>query len=287
VSQVEHTGFGEGRLALGLVTHNSVADLERYFWGQLAVARELGIPLIVVDNCSRDGSADYVERIIGADPTVTVVRSESNCGYAAAANRVFNGAGRRDVLLLNADVELCEAAAVRALVESLAGNPRVGILAPRLLNPDGSTQSSARAFPNLLAMAGHASSARRLQIARHAASRYLLVPPLDQPSRVDWAIGAALLVRREAFETVGGFDERFFLYLEDTDFCLRCGLAGWETWYEPRIAFRHLHARASDPARGGMLRSSARRYHVASLVRFFARYPGLAVDGRGAPAPDR
>ena len=266
--------------AIGIVTHNSVSELETYFSGQVEVAEQLGLPLIVIDNASRDGSAEYIARVAADVPDFRLVRNDRNMGFAAAVNRAFAEAGQDDVLLLNADVEVSDPAAVIELLEALRASPRIGVLAPRLVNPDGSTQSSARAFPSVLGMAGHASAARWLPLARRAATRYLQLPSLAGPSPVDWAIGAALLVRREAFDAVGGFDDRFFLYLEDTDFCLRCAVAGWETWYEPRVVFQHFHVRASDPEKGGVLRSRARRHHIASLIRFFARYPGLAFDGR-------
>jgi GT2 family glycosyltransferase len=158
----------------------------------------------------------------------------------------------------------------------LADLPRAGVLAPRLLEPDGSVQASARPFPSVPAMAAHSSWIRHLGIWNGAVERYLQVPSGSDPRRVDWAIGAALLIRRESFDEVGGWDESFFLYLEDTDFCMRCREAGWETWYLPSVELKHLHPRESDPASGGVHRSAVRRHHVRSTFRFFRRYPRLA-----------
>jgi GT2 family glycosyltransferase len=189
------------------------------------------------------------------------------------------------VIVLNPDVEVAGPAALKSLVAFMEGHPRAGAVGPRLLNPDGTTQTSARPFPSPLAMAGHASAVRRLPSARRAAERYLRTPPVGSASRVDWLLGAAMLIRRDAYEDVGGWDERFFLYLEDTDFCRRLGSHGWEVWYLPMVALRHLHARESDPTEGSLFRSRARRAHIRSLVRFFLRYPelirGTHLVGRG------
>lgn len=232
---------------------------------------------MVVDNASADGSLEFLREAGGG--AVEVLASPRNAGYAAAVNRAFAAVGDHDVLLVNPDVELDTAGGLEAMVRFLRDNPKVGAVGPCLLNADGTVQSSARPFPSPLAMAGHASAVGRIRAARRAAHAYLAPPEQDAPARVDWVLGAAMLVRREAFESVGGWDERFFLYLEDTDFCRRLGGAGWQTWYFPAARLRHLHARESGPAAGGLLRSRARRAHLRSMLRFFGRYPEL-ISGR-------
>lgn len=234
------------------------------------------MPLVAVDNASRDGSAEYLRELLGDGAVLVNTR---NRGYAAAVNQAFAAVPERDVLVLNPDVELADAGSLAHLVSALAEHPRAGAIGPRLLDQDGSTQSSARRFPSPLAMAGNSSAAHRLGVARRAAERYRRPPPEDRATRVDWLLGAAMLIRREAYEEVGGWDDRFFLYLEDTDFCRRLGQGGWECWYLPEVSMRHVHARASAPARGGALLSPARRAHIRSAIRFYARYPELIGGG--------
>lgn len=260
---------------IGVVTWNSLRDLERYFGSCAGVAASLGAQVIIIDNASSDASVAYLRDMMARHPHISVHVAARNAGYAAAVNRIFARADGRDVLLLNADVELSHAQDVVRLAEFARHAPNIGVVAPRLLNSDGSTQNSARSFPSLIAMAGRASILRYLPSARAAAARYARSPPVQFPTPVDWAIGGALLVRWDAFEAVGGWDEHFFLYLEDVDFCLRCRAAGYETWYVPDVALRHMHRRASDPARGSLLRSRARRAHVASTLRFFRKHPEL------------
>ena len=267
---------GSGIPAVAVVSHDSVEDLRRFLPGQIEAAERAATSLIAVDNASRDGSAEYLRESLGES---AVLRNRKNRGYAAAVNQAFAAIPGRDVLVLNPDVELSGAEQLRRLAAALEERPRAGAVAPRLLNEDGSTQSSARRFPSPLAMAGNSSAAHRLGAAQRAAKRYLHPPDERRATRVDWLLGAAILVRREAYEDVGGWDERFFLYLEDTDFCRRLGRRGWECWYLPEVAMRHVHARASAPAHGGALLSPARRAHVRSAIRFYARYPEL-IAGR-------
>ena len=271
------------RLALAIVTHNSLSDLEAHFWGQLAVAEELGVPVVVVDNDSRDGSAEPLPSAAARSDRLTVHRSGANRGYAAGVNEAFRLAGDRDVLLLNPDIVLASVGQVVALLDVLDARADAGIVGPRLVNLDGSTQASAREFPNLLAMAARATLVGRWPRARAAAERYSRPPSPYGVTSVKWLLGAAMLVRRSAFEAVGGWDERFFLYLEDTDFCLRCREAGWDVLYAPHVALRHSHRRASDRRRGSILSSTARRHHVASTVKFFLKHPRLALGGPSSP----
>lgn len=269
------------RLAIATVTHNSLAHLRRYFAGHVAAASAMSLPIVAVDNASRDGSAELLRKWEAkAGEHLTVVVNTRNRGYAAAANQAARTLAGHDVFLVNPDVELPGPDPLRALAEFLTGTARAGVVAPRLLNADGSTQASARSFPSVLAMAGHGSFAGRIPVARRASERYLRAPDARRPSRVDWLIGAAMLIRRRAFEDVGGFDERFFLYLEDTDFCLRCAEAGWETWYVPSVSLCHVHARASKPAQGSVYSSPARRRHIVSMVRFFWKHPRLIFGER-------
>jgi N-acetylglucosaminyl-diphospho-decaprenol L-rhamnosyltransferase len=207
------------------VTHNSLAELSRFFDGQLAAVEELDASLVVVDNASEDGSLEFVRAT--ADGAATVLAGSRNPGYAAAVNRAFAESGGREVLVLNPDVELGDVSAVEAMIRFMRENPNVGAVGPCLVYEDGTIQSSARPFPSPLAMGRQSRVVRSLPVARKAARAYVGLPANGGPSRVDWVTGAAMLIRRASFEEVGGWDDGFFLYLEDTDFCRRLLRAGW------------------------------------------------------------
>jgi N-acetylglucosaminyl-diphospho-decaprenol L-rhamnosyltransferase len=270
-------GRAAGALAFAVVAWDALDHIRESLPRLLEVASELDAQVVVVDNASTDGTREFLSASGEAQAAqIQLIANRRNRGYAAAAKQAAAAVPGCDLFLVNPDVTIASASDVLRMVSVMDDLPRAGVLAPRLVAPDGKPQPSARTFPGVLAMAGHASAARRIGLARRAAERYLALPEGDRPTQVDWAIGAALLIRREAWETVGGFDERFFLYLEDTDFCLRCSRVDWETWYVPEISLRHEYARASAPEKGWVGLSAARRHHVASMVRFFAKHPRLA-----------
>jgi N-acetylglucosaminyl-diphospho-decaprenol L-rhamnosyltransferase len=269
--------------ALALVTHDSLPELERLFAGQAAAAVRLGVPLAVVDNASRDGTVEFLRAATGREERLELCLLDRNAGYAAAVNVAFAALGERDVLLLNPDVELTEEGPVRDLAAYLHHHPDVAICAPRLLYPDGRVQPSVRRPASLAAMLGSLRAAGGVGALRRTYERYLALAEAREPIAVDWAIGAAMLIRRRAYEAVGGWDEGFFLYMEDADFCRRCAQAGWSVTYLPSVSLRHGYVRASSAAESSLIRTPARRRHMASLVRYWRKHPGALVGREARP----
>jgi GT2 family glycosyltransferase len=242
-------------------------------------------PVVAVDNASGDGSAALLNEAAHEHPNLSVHEMGRNAGYAAAVNAAFARAPGCDVLLINPDVELDGSEQIPALARVLERDPAVGVVAPRLAGEDGEVQPSARRFPSLAAMVGSTGAARFVPPLRRSYERSLSPSGADRARTVDWAIGGAMLIRRAAFEAVGGWDERFFLYIEDTDFCRRCARAGWDVAYVPEITLRHRYPRASSSA-GPLALSRARRSHVAGLARLWMRDPRLLVGLGGVRSRD-
>lgn len=265
---------------IAVVSHNSLSDLRRYLPGQLAVARELDVPVVVVDNASRDGSVEYLREASGSAPGLVLSLQSVNTGFAAAVNLAFGLLEDRDVLVLNPDVELSDGQPVRELAIHLNAHPDVGLCAPRLVFVSGEVQPSARRPASAAAMIGSLAPARRIGPLRRRYERYLSAST-EGPAEPDWVIGAAMLIRREAFERVGGMDEGFILYMEDADLCRRLRQAGWKIAYLPAVVVHHDYARASSSEGASALRSPARRRHFASLARYWRKHPG-ALIGRDA-----
>jgi N-acetylglucosaminyl-diphospho-decaprenol L-rhamnosyltransferase len=272
-------------LAVALVTHNSERDLSRLLAGQLAATEELGAPLVVADNASTDGTMELLRASQREHPGLVVHEMGRNAGYAAAVNAAFRQVPGRDVLLVNPDVELPEAEPALALARVLERVPRAAVVAPRLVGDDGEVQPNARLFPSLTAMIGSMGGGHAVPFLRRSYERYVAPSYADHPRTVDWAIGAAMMIRRDAFDAVGGWDEAFFLYMEDTDFCRSCIRAGWDVVYVPEISLRHRYPRASSTA-GSLATSRARRSHVAGLARLWRKDPRLALGlGGGGARP--
>jgi N-acetylglucosaminyl-diphospho-decaprenol L-rhamnosyltransferase len=193
--------------------------------------------IVVVDNGSTDDSLARLEE--AGVPGVRVVRAGRNLGYGAGINRGMAGAGPGHVLVCNPDLLLDERC-IAALVARLDAEPDLGIVAPRLRNPDGSTYVSGRPFPSLRDALGHAFVG--LVWPGNPWSRRYLQSGWDraEAADVDWASGALLLVRRATFEEIGGFDERFFMFMEDVDLCWRAREAGFRVSVEPTAGAVHV-----------------------------------------------
>lgn len=223
----------------------------------------------VVDNASCDGSADMVRSLF---PWVRLIEPGQNVGFGAAVNRVAGVTDSPWIAPANADVEVSPGA-FGSLLDAGERDPGTGIVAPRLLMPDGRTQHSVHAFPTVTL-----SAIFNLGLAR-------LVPGLgnrlclegywdaDRRRRVDWVHGAFLLVRREAFDAVGGFDTQQWLYAEDLDLAWRLHRAGWSTVYEPEAKVRHAVSAATERAFG---EDRARR-QTAAAYAWMARRRGALV----------
>ena len=221
----------------------------------------------VVDNASDDGSAELVRERFG---WVHLIASETNLGFGRAVNAVAERTESEWIATANADIAL-RPGALDALLEAGNRDPRAGAIAPRLLLPDGEAQHSVFAFPTI-------PWAIALNVQAYRVSRrigdWMAMPGYwdsTRARRVPWAIAAFLLVRRSAWDQIGGFDERQWMYAEDLDLGWRLHRAGWATRYEPRAPVDHASAAATKQAFGEELAPVWQR----STYGFMARRYGM------------
>jgi N-acetylglucosaminyl-diphospho-decaprenol L-rhamnosyltransferase len=243
-----------------IVSYNSAA----YLPDCLRSLRSEGVAsVVVVDNASADDSVGVVR---AEDPAVTVIQTGANLGFGSAANRGVAATAGDYVLVLNPDT-VVEPGTVKALSDDLDRDPGMAVVGPRIENLDGTLYPSVRRFPDLAVAFGHAFLGLVWPRNRFTRRYRMLDWDHDQPAAdVDWVGGACVLVRRTAFEMVGGFDEAYFMYVEDVDLCWRLGQAGWRVGYEP--AGRVVHAL------GGSSRMVPYRMiaeHHRSLLRFVSK----------------
>jgi N-acetylglucosaminyl-diphospho-decaprenol L-rhamnosyltransferase len=199
--------------------------------------------VFVVDNASTDGSAEMVESDY---PWVTLIRAPRNGGYARGNNLALRRARGEVVMLLNPDT-LLPPAAIETLVHKLAEHPEAGIVGPKLLRPDDSMHLACRrSFPTPpVAFYRLAGLSRLFPRSRVFGQYNLTYADPDQPMEVDAVCGACLVIRRVVVDRIGLLDERFFMYGEDLDWCLRARQAGWVVRYEPEVVVKHQHGAAS------------------------------------------
>ena len=209
-------------------------------------AHEPDAEVIVVDH---DADPVRGRELSQAHPRVTYDPRSENRGFAAGINRAARRATRPLLVILNPDVEL-RAPIVHTLAACLAAHPDAAIVGGLVREADGRVQASARRFPDLSTpFGGRTSWLTRVAPGNPLTRRNLASTNVEAGcSEVDWVTGACMMVRREVFESLGGFDERFFMYWEDSDLCLRALKAGWKTMYEPRAEVLHFTGRASRHA---------------------------------------
>jgi GT2 family glycosyltransferase len=257
---------------VGVVTYEtrelSVAALTRL----LASTGDVDMRVLVHDNASSDGTAAAIaERV----PGVEVHAGARNLGFAGGMNRLIERSSAPWFLALNSDA-WPEPRAISALVRAGRDHPNAGAIAPRLESPDGVLEHSTYPFPSsrvaaLTAVPGYD------RFFPHLSRRLGLVGAWDHDETrdVDWAIGAALLMRREALDEIGGFDESFFMYAEDLEWCWRARNAGWSIRFEPSAVVRHV-GNASGAKNYGAQRTRA---YVHNTYRFYGRTHGPVSTG--------
>jgi len=194
------------------------------------------VEVVVVDNGSTDGS---VARLRERHPGVTVMEPHANLGYARAANLGIAGTRAPVVLVCNPDTVLAPGSA-RPVLDAFAAAPDVAVVGPRIVNPDGTTYPSARTAPGTGVAVGHAVLGRVAPGNRYTRAYRQTDADTAVPRDVDWVSGAALWFRRAALDRVGGWDERYFMFLEDIDVCRSIKITGGGIRYEPGATVTHV-----------------------------------------------
>jgi GT2 family glycosyltransferase len=264
-------GSGDPAVDAVVVSYNS-RDHLRATVGALTEIR--GVRTIVVDNASVDGTAESI-----SDLPVTIIRRTDNGGFSRGCNEGMAAGSAPFVLFVNPDAVVSETA-LGLLVRALEEAPELGAVAPRIEHPDGSLAYSLRRFPDLLSTCAQALYLHRL--FPHAAWATEIVRDEGRYRRAhlpEWVSGACILARRDTMEEIGGWDERFFLYCEDTDLCLRLREAGHPVAFEPDAVVVHEEGASSNPALTVPLLAEAKlRYAETHEIRArAAAYRGALV----------
>ncbi len=257
------------QISIIVVTYNCREEVLRCLESIGRHGAEVEHEVIVVDNASADGSADAAQR---AEPACRVIRNATNRGFAAAVNQGAAIARGEVLFLLNPDCQL-RPGALDHIYRFLHSRPWVGACAPRMLSPDGQVVRSCRRFPSLWTVFCETSGLSRL-LPRSALFNSYELGGFDYAHlrRVDWASGAALAIRRSAWRTVGPFDEGFFIYAEELDWCRRLAAAHLECWFVPEAEV--VHADGVTWREMDVLRALWSHW---SMWRYFRKHHGRAM----------
>jgi GT2 family glycosyltransferase len=246
---------------LVIVNYRSYEELTRCL-ASLEASRGILDQVTVVDHESDLAAA---ARVSSRFPWVTMVERTTNEGFATGVNLGVRGSRAPFLLLLNPDC-VASGEAIAGLVTFAESRPDAAVIGPRILNADGSVQGSARRFPGVSTFVAGRSSWLTRAFPNNPLSRWNLPGRAESGGSmaVDWVSGACMLIRRAAFEQIGGMDERFFLYWEDADFCRRLTQRGWRIVYYPAVSVTHVGGRSSIHA----YRESLAAFHASAYILF-------------------
>ena len=226
--------------------------------------------ITVIDNYSRDDSAGILRNRLTSFSNVRIIEVRKNLGFGKANNYGERYARGEYILILNPDTEP-EPRAVEKLIEVLKNDDSIGIVAPKLVFPDGTVRDSYRTFPTIpdliikRTFLKHVFPGRLRRYLQHERN------PLYVRD-TDWVVGACLFMRRSLFEELGGFDPRFFLFFEDTDLCRRCWESGKRVLFYPEVEARDRKHRLSGEGVLPFITTRAGRGHVVSALKYFTKW---------------
>ncbi len=258
-------------VAIVVVSYNAKRHLEACLDALLRFPPSLAHEIVVVDNASRDASAEMVETRSG----VTLIRNSENLGFARANNRAIRAVSADAILLLNSDTEM-PAGGVDALCAALDSDPRVGVVGPRLTDADGVPELS---FGRMMTPLNEARQKLVTTLARggFAPARAWVRRATSGRRVVDWVSGACLLVRRQTAVDAGLLDERYFMYAEDVDFCHAVRLNQQQVVFDPVCSVIH-HGGASAATAAAATYEAYRRSHLAFYRKHHPRWaPWLEI----------
>jgi N-acetylglucosaminyl-diphospho-decaprenol L-rhamnosyltransferase len=259
-------------LSFIIVAFNSDLHISSCLDSLPEAAGSLKYEVIVVDNHSGDKGPGIIRERYG---NVKLERNPKNEGFARAANRGIQLAKGRYFVILNPDIILSSGSFLK-IVDYLDCHPDVGLLLPKLVNPDGSLQLSCRTHYDISVLLLRRTPLGRVFPNAGVVRRHLMQDwGHGEICEVDWGLGACMVLRREALNEEKAFDERFFLYFEDVDLCLRMKKAGRKVVYFPGAVMMHRHARQS----AHRLFSRAKWEHLRSLIKFYLKHRSFRPRG--------
>jgi lipopolysaccharide/colanic/teichoic acid biosynthesis glycosyltransferase/GT2 family glycosyltransferase len=260
-------------LSILIVSHRHGPEVRKCIASLDSGLENLSSEIIVVDNIAEP---DFLDQIGGARDRLKLISNDAPLGFGGNLNKAANAATGRVLLILNPDTAY-HSGQVADAVQFLEADENRGVVAARLVYPDGSIQRNFRGFPSVGVTFLRALGANKWGNAPEFYRRAMLstLEP-EEPTLVDWVYGSFMLIRKAHFDALGGFDEAYVMYYEDVDLCFRMRKQNLTTWIFPALAFYHEHKR--DSAK--LIPSRLQRHHVTSLFRYAIKCGALLTPPR-------
>lgn len=253
-------------LSIAIVSHHHGRFLEDCLGSIYAHTHRVRFEIGLVDNVGETAVQQLIRQRF---PRVHLRLNDRRKGFSENNNLILADSTARYCFLLNPDT-VVQPGAIDRLVEHMDAHPRAGACGPKLLYPDGRLQLNCRRFPSFGAVLLRRTPLRWLFGGSKLVQRYSMADwSHDHPESIDWLFGAAILIRREALQTVGLLDPNLFLYCEDIDWCLRCHQAGWDIHFVPEAVITH-HL---DDDKYNRFFTKHRLMHYKTMWQFFRKHP--------------
>lgn len=265
-------------LSIIIVNINERGFLKQFLKGIERAKIRCSYEIIVADNGSTDGSVEMMQEHF---PGIKLITFPKNRGLSVAFNAAVKRARGEYILYMNNDIAVFEGV-IDELLGYLQRNPKIGVLAPKLLNPDRSVQMSCYKFQSPMVPVLRRTPLGKLPAGKRILKEYLMLDfDHDAIQTVDWILGAVMMLRRTALNDVGGMDERYFAYYEDADLCRQMWAHGWQVVYYAPVQLIHYHQRTSAASPGlSIILNKFTRIHIRSGIKYFLKY-------KRQPLPDR
>ncbi len=240
-----------------------------------AVVSGLELATVIVDNASGDG----VDSLKNEFSNLTVIKQERNEGFGKSHNRAFAAVKAKYYFVLNPDTEFpADQNFLRKLYDFMEVHPKVGMAGPKIVYPDGSLQYSCYRFPSFWQPIFSRTKWGKHGRGKEMSDRFLMKDFDHNSTRpVDWVMGSAMFARASALAEVGGFDDGFFMYAEDSDWGRRMWEKGWAVYYVHSVFLKHVHGRASAKVPGiinALVKNRYARVHLISWLKYFWKWRG-------------
>lgn len=252
-------------LSIIIVTYNSSKFIASCLNSINDETLKQGFEVIVVDNASTDDTVSIVKQY----PEVILIENKANLGYSKANNIGINKSRSEYLMFLNPDV-IINPSGIEKLITDLKQKDYYGMVAPKLLYPNGKLQESVRRYPKFSTQIIAQIPIIKGLLKKHLDSYYMKDWDHGESREVDWIIGAVMLTKKETLDKVGYFDEDFFLYCEDIDLCYRLNQAGYKIFYDANVHFVHNYQKSS---RRGL--NKLTWIHLISIIKFYIKHPKL------------
>ena len=231
--------------------------------------------VVIVDN----GSQDSVEELEKMFSNLKVIKQKKNEGFGKSHNKAIASVEAKYYFILNPDTNFTEGGSfLRKIYDFMESNLKIGIVGPKVVYPDWSLQYSCYRFPTFLQPIYSRTKLGKKGKGKEIADRFLMKDfSHNETIPVDWVMGSAMFVRGEAIKQIGGFDDRFWMYAEDSDWCRRMWEKGWCVYYVHDILITHAHGRASAKVPGilkALIKNKFARVHLISWLKYFLKWRG-------------